>query len=157
VAALEHRLPVRAEKDGAMVLWRDEEHEDLTDAVWVEATAEAEVAGIIADAEHAVVDGIWPGHPQDVEAGKTFRTFYLGSAGMIWGLARLGSSLGVSAVLEDLIAGYREEPEFAPLGHPPSLWMGETGPLLVAAQIGSPAADPGRMLGLIRENRNHET
>jgi hypothetical protein len=39
-----------------MVLWRDEEHEDLSDAVWDEATAEAEVAGIIADAERTVVD-----------------------------------------------------------------------------------------------------
>lgn len=140
-----------------MRLWRDEEHEDLTDAVWDEATAEAALAGVIADAEQAVRDGIWPGHPQDEEPGKTFRTIYLGSAGMIWGLARLGSSFGVQGLLEDLIASYREEPEFGPLAHPPSLWMGETGLLLVAAEVGSPADDPARMLELIRENREHET
>jgi Lanthionine synthetase C-like protein len=140
-----------------MVLWRDEEHEALTDAVWDEATVEAELVGIIADAEQAVLDGIWPGHPQDEEPGETFRTFYLGSAGMIWGLARLGSSFGDPGLLENLIAGYREEPEFASLAHPPSLWMGETGLLLVAAEIGSPAADPGRMLQLIHQNREHET
>ena len=140
-----------------MVLWRDEEHEELTDTVWDRGTAEAEVAAIIADAEQAVLDGIWPGHPQDEEAGKTFRTFYLGSAGMIWGLARLGSSFGAAGLLEDLIAGYRAEPEFAPLAHPPSLWMGETGLLLVAAEVGSSATDLGRLRELVRENREHET
>jgi Lanthionine synthetase C-like protein len=140
-----------------VVLWRDEEHEELTDTVWDRGTAEAEVAAIIADAEQAVLDGIWPGHPQDEEAGKTFRTFYLGSAGMIWGLARLGSSFGAAGLLEDLIAGYRAEPEFAPLAHPPSLWMGETGLLLVAAEVGSSATDPGRLRELVRENREHET
>jgi hypothetical protein len=140
-----------------MVLWRGEEHEDLIDAVWDEATAEVELARIVADAEQAAVDGTWAGHPLDEEPDETFRTFYLGSAGMIWGLARLGSSFGDPGLLEDLIAGYREESEFGPLAHPPSLWMGETGLLLLAAEIGSPAADPERMRQLIRQNREHET
>lgn len=35
--------------------------------------------------------------------------------------------------------------------------MGETGLLLVAAEVGSPAADPGRLRQLIGENAEHET
>lgn len=77
-----------------VLLWREEEHENLTETVWDQATAKEELAAIIADAEQAAVDGIWPGHPQDEDAGERFRTLYLGSAGMIWALARLGSSFG---------------------------------------------------------------
>lgn len=140
-----------------MVLWRDEEHEELADSVWHQGKVEAQLATIIGDAEQAVGDGFWPGHPQDEAGDSTFRTFYLGSAGMIWGLARLGSSFVTPAALEGLIAGYRAEPEFGALAHPPSLWMGETGLLLVAAQVGSAAADPGRLRQLVRANREHET
>ena len=139
-----------------MVLWRGEEHEALADSVWDPGTVEAHLATIVADAEQAVVNGLWPGHPQDEEGDTTFRTFYLGSAGMIWGLARLGSPF-VTSALEDLIAGYREEPEFGALAHPPSLWMGETGLLLVASEVGSAAADPGRLRQLVHANREHET
>jgi hypothetical protein len=41
--------------------------------------------------------------------------------------------------------------------HPPSLWMGETGPLVVAAVVGSRAAGPGRLRDLVLADRRHPT
>jgi hypothetical protein len=139
-------------------LWRTVEHEPLAGARWDDGLVEAEVSAIVADAERAGVDGIWPCHPLDEEdTDSRFRSFYLGSAGMIWGLARLGSSFDGRQVIEDLLADYRRAPDFAPDDHPASLWMGETGLLVTAAEIGSTAADADRLGDLIDANREHGT
>ncbi len=142
-----------------MALWRAEEHEVLSRRSWDEAIARAAVSEIVADAEAAVVDGAWPVHPADDEelALGSLSSLYLGSAGVIWALHRLGSSLDLPSLVAGAIERYRSRPDFGEDAHPPSLWMGETGLLVVAAKVDSAAADMQRLRRLIRENRNHPT
>jgi hypothetical protein len=140
-----------------MLLWRPSEHEELTPAGWSQSRAEAELAAIVADAESAVVDGLWPGHPLDDEEGNRLRTLYIGGAGVIWGLHRLGASIDAPRIIAALIDQYREAPDFGHEARHASLWMGETGLLVVAARAGSPAADEGRLRELVRQNRDHDT
>jgi hypothetical protein len=80
-------------------------------------------------------------------------SLYLGSAGVVWALHRLGSTIDLPAVVERALERYRAEADFGEHAHPPSLWMGEAGLLVVAALVGSAAADPVRLRGLIRQNR----
>ncbi len=140
------------------MLWRPTEHEPLTETAWDESLARAAIDRIVADAEGAVRDGFWPGHPLDeLEPDERFCSLYLGSAGMVWALHRLGSSLDCGAVLSRALEHYRTAPDLGRDAHPPSLWMGETGVLVVAEVVGSPDADRERLRALIRENRVHPT
>ncbi len=140
------------------MLWRVEEHETLTERAWDPSRAEAAVAAIVAHAEAAAGEAGWPGHPHDDAAEPpSIGSLYLGSAGMIWALHELGSSIDAAAMASAAIDRYRASPDFAERAHPPSLWMGETGLLVVAARVGSPAADERRLRELVRENRQHPT
>ena len=76
---------------------------------------------------------------------------------MIWGLWKLGSSFDVRAATASAIERYRAAPDFGSKAHPPSLWMGETGLLVVAAAVGSRAADAERLRDLVRANHEHPT
>ena len=112
----------------------------------------------MADAESAAGGGGWPGHPGDDAAGSTsLGSLYLGSAGMIWALHELGSSVDLGAMVAHALDRYRASPDFADQAHAPSLWLGETGLLVVAARVGSPAADQHRLRKLVHENRQHPT
>jgi hypothetical protein len=82
------------------LLWRSEEHEALTERAWDPTRAESEVAAIVADAEAAADEVGWPGHPDDDAADSPrLRSLYLGSAGMIWALRELGSSIDAPAMV----------------------------------------------------------
>jgi len=130
----------------------------LTERAWDPSRAEAAVAAIVAYAEAAAGEAGWPGHPHDDAAEPpSIGSLYLGSAGMIWALHDLGSSIDAAAMVSAAIDRYRASPDFAERAHPPSLWMGETGLLVVAARVGSPAADERRLRELVRENRQHPT
>jgi hypothetical protein len=141
------------------MLWRESEHEPLTERVWTAGWARAAIQEIVADAETAVsADGEWPFHPcDDPEEGEVWSGLYLGSAGMAWGLWRLGSAFDTAGALAGALERYRVTPEFLPEPHPPSLLCGETGILAAAERVGSPAADPERLRELIRANRSHPT
>jgi hypothetical protein len=141
------------------MLWRSSEHEPLTERPWDAGWAREAIADIVADAEGAAsADGIWPPHPRDdPEEGEVWSGLYLGSAGMVWGLWRLGSRLDGARAVAAALARYRVTPDFARAPHPPSLWLGETGILVVADRVGSPAADRDRLRELIRANRDHPT
>jgi hypothetical protein len=140
------------------VLWRVEDHEPLTERRWAGEAAEAGVAAIVADAEAAVSDGVWPVHPLDDEGdGDAFTTLYLGAAGMLWALHDLGSGLGLAALATRAIERYRASPDFGEAQHPPSWWMGETGLLVLATRVNSPVADVERLRALIQANRDHPT
>ena len=67
-------------------------------------------------------------------------------------LARL-PSYAVAAALER----YRTAPDLDEEAHAPSLLVGETGVLMVADRLGSPAADRDRLSELVRANREHST
>ncbi len=141
-----------------MVLWRVDEHEALTELAWDSSRAEAAVAAIVADAEAAAGDFGWPGHPRDDSAEwPCLTSLYLGSAGMIWALNELESRIDASAMVAGAVDRYRVSPDFGDDAHFPSLWMGETGLLVVAARVGSPAADGRRLRELVHENREHAT
>ena len=141
-----------------MELYRPSEHEPLTEAAWDDSRVRAGVAAIVADAEAALVDGAWPVHPRDGgDLPVPPTTLYLGAAGMVWALHRLGSSLDLGAVVARVRERYVEHPDFAPdLADPRSLLMGESGILLVARVVGSAAADDALLLARIRDNVANE-
>ncbi|HEU5361887.1 MAG TPA: LanC-like protein [Gaiellaceae bacterium] len=107
------------------------------------------VAAIVAEAE-AALDGVtWPSHELDAPVTPQDElTLYLGAAGMIWALRRLGSSLDLDALAADALRRFRalEQPET-----PASLLVGETG-LLVLTR-----ADDDRLRDLVRANERCAT
>jgi hypothetical protein len=140
------------------MLWRPDEHEPLTDQDWDPGTARAAIAEIVADAEAAAEDGVWPNHPLDeVPEQERFCSLYLGAAGMIWGLQRLDSTLDLETAIAAALHRYRTTPATEERDHPPSLLLGETGILVVADKLGAPVADKRRLSELVRANRDHET
>ena len=76
---------------------------------------------------------------------------------MVWGLAKLGASLDAGAVLASALERYRVAPDDRADAHAPSLFMGETGVLVVADKLGAPVADRSRLSELVRANREHPT
>jgi Lanthionine synthetase C-like protein len=88
---------------------------------WDEARARRGIAAIVADAEGAFDGKGWPVHPPDEEVTPNEAvSLYLGAAGVIWALRRLGSGLQVAW------------PEAGPARDNPSLFVGESGMLLVS-------------------------
>jgi hypothetical protein len=140
------------------VLWRADEHEELTDRGWDERVARNAIEAIVSDAEATQSNGLWPGHPLDgLAESEHFHSLYLGSGGMVWALSKLGSSVDASTAAAGALERYRAAPHSEEAVHPASLLMGETGLLVVAATVGSPAADPARLEELVRGNREHPT
>jgi hypothetical protein len=142
------------------MLWRAEQHEELTSRGWDERLARDAIDSIVADAQAAETDGFWPRHPDDdVPEHERICSLYLGSAGMLWALTELGASIDDHAALNAALEQYRTRPDFLGegLAHPPSFWMGETGLLVLAAKLGSTATDRERLRHLVRQNREHPT
>jgi hypothetical protein len=141
------------------MLWRESEHEPLTEGFWTGGWAEEALEDIVADAEAAASpQGEWPSHPRDeIQPGEVWSGLYLGTAGMAWALWKLGSALDAATLVAHALARYRASPDFAQDPHPPSLLCGETGILAAAERVGSPAADRRRLRELIRSNRGHPT
>jgi Lanthionine synthetase C-like protein len=141
------------------MLWRESEHEPLIEGVWTAGWAQEAIQEIVADAEMAAsAAGEWPFHPRDdPEEGDVWSGLYVGSAGMAWGLWKLGSTFDAASALAAALERYRITPDFLPDPHPPSLLCGESGILAAADRVGSPAADPERLRELIRANRSHPT
>jgi len=102
---------------------------------------------IVAEAEAALDAETWPAHPADdpVVPYETF-TLYLGAAGIIWALRRLGSSLDLDALAAEALRGYRETPN---ADEPASLLTGETG-LLVLTR-----SDDDRLAELVAANERN--
>jgi hypothetical protein len=140
------------------VLWRATEHEEVTSQAWDERVARDAGEAILSDAVAAERDGFWPGHPRD-EVGEhdKFCSLYLGAAGMIWALWKLGVPFDCKTAIAMAIERYRASPDLGSDAHPPSLLMGETGLLVVADMMGSPAADRQRLRDLVHQNREHPT
>jgi hypothetical protein len=132
-------------------------HEPLTETPWDPARAEEEIAAIVADAETSLAGAAWPNHPLDDDGDlhDGMATIYLGSAGMIWALHRLGSSLDLAALADDALRRYRDRPDFDDGG--PGVWLGETGIELVARIVGAARADDERLRELVVENERNPT
>ena len=115
---------------------------------WSEDIARAGIAAIVADTESAHTDGAWALHPLDQEPDDppVFGGVYIGTAGVAWGLHRLGSQTDVAALVE---AAFRLGPDFD--GAEASLLCGESGVQLVARAVGA-AYDEARLRELVRQN-----
>jgi hypothetical protein len=72
---------------------------------------------------------------------------------MIWALRTLGSSLDLAPLASQALERYRERPDFEDV---PSLWMGESGLLLVSKVAGG-EFDVDRLRARVRENMRNET
>jgi Lanthionine synthetase C-like protein len=150
-------LPVPS-GDASPLLWRPQEHEAATRRPWHPELVRDEIGSITADTLAFQRDGVWPGHPlDDLNADEFLCSLYLGAAGVIWALWKLDASFDPSAAISAALERYRAAPDFGAEAHRPSLWMGETGLLVVAERIGSPAADRDRLRTLIVDNRAHPT
>jgi hypothetical protein len=133
-------------------------HEPLTESQWDEAVVRRRVDEIVTDAEGALRDGGWPNHPLDDDRPddplpETASCVYLGSAGMVWALHALGSSLDLAALADAALERYRAHPDFGE--NVPGLWVGESGILLVARAVGG-TFDADRLRARIRENVRNE-
>lgn len=139
------------------MLWRESEHEPLTERFWTAGWAQEALEAIVADAEAvAAPEGEWPFHPRDDDDdGEVWSGLYLGAAGIAWGLWKLGSRFDAAAAVAHALNRYREAPDFPEDPHAPSLLCGETGILVAAERVGSPVADRERLRELIHANRSH--
>jgi Lanthionine synthetase C-like protein len=129
-------------------------HEPLTATSWDEEWVRARIAAVVADAEAVLDAGGWPNHPRDDpdELPERATSIYLGAGGMAWALHRLGSTLDLAALIGEVLARYREQPDYE---EAPSLLMGECGLLLVAHVLG--VGDDARLRTRIRENQRNPT
>ena len=129
-------------------------HERLTDTAWSADRACAAIAAVVADTKHAFDDG-WPVHPQDENGlARKPRALYLGGAGVVAALHRLGELDGDWApyLERSLEAG----PDFPDYVSDRSLWVGEVGIRLVLQRIQPSQANLDRLSELIAANAQDE-
>jgi hypothetical protein len=139
------------------VLWHPGSHERLDESPWDAAAARDGIAGIVEEAEAAFDSATtsWPTHPEDVlgEDVGPWTTVYLGAAGVVWALDRLGSGRDWVAAARELPQRYREAPD--PPGAHPSLLYGESGVLLVEELVAG-ETDRDRLAALVAANADAE-
>jgi hypothetical protein len=131
-------------------------HERLTQTAWSVDGARAAVATIVADAERAFDEG-WPVHPLDDDVPDEPlptrpRTLYLGGAGVVAALHRLGSTRDWAPYLH----GSLGQPDLPALDRERSLWAGDVGIRLVLQRISPSAENLERLAELIAANARDE-
>lgn len=139
------------------MLYQPEAHEVLTDEPWTAERVRGAIRAIAADAEAAFDDG-WEAHPLDEDEGR-FRSLYLGGAGVVDALRRLGER-GLVEVRRDYVP-YLERSLGAPEDFPEedgrrSLLVGETGIRLVLQRLAPSAENLDALAGLIAGNARDE-
>jgi hypothetical protein len=145
------------------MLYEPAQFESLTDEPWDPARVEDAISAIVADADAAFdVPALWPAHEWD--AGDTplpLGNLYVGASGVIWALDALRSgghaetSLDLQAAALRTLEAFRAEPDIEPGEthyHPAALFMGETGPLLVALKLAPEAALASDLHALAQTN-----
>jgi Lanthionine synthetase C-like protein len=139
------------------MLYQPDAHEPLTDEPWNAEHVRDAIGAIAADAEASFADG-WTGHPLDDDEAK-FRTIYMGGAGVVDALRRLGER-GLVDGRRDYVP-YLEQSLDAPPDFPEhdprrSLWMGETGIRLVLQRLAPSSENLEALAMLISENARDE-
>jgi hypothetical protein len=115
-----------------------------TVVTWDEARVREDIAAVVRDAEAALDGLVWPAHPLDDEITPADQMgLYVGTAGMIWGLRRLGSSLDLDSLAIGALERY---PADAPDEERLSLFAGLPGLLLLTR------SDDERLRALVRAN-----
>jgi hypothetical protein len=148
-------------------LYEPMEFESLIDVPWEPARVEDAIAEIVFDADAAFdQEALWPAHEWDArEQPLPLQSLYAGAAGVIWSLDTLRrrghaeTSLDLAAAALRTLELKRVTPDFAADEHyhAASLLCGETGPLLVAFQLGSDPALADDLQRLVRENVANRT
>jgi hypothetical protein len=136
------------------VLFSPAAHEELTETTWSAERARAAIRAIVDDAEQAFDDG-WLVHPLDDDVEPTPRkptSLYLGGAGVVAALLRLGSPRDWSGYLERSI----ELPDFPEEDAERSLLAGEVGIRLVLQRVAPSAQNFDRLAELIAANARDE-
>jgi hypothetical protein len=137
-------------------------HERLESIPWDEERARSAIARIAADAEDRFDPvQLWPAHPLDGAGprGGPHSALYLGAAGVLWALDFMRRADAVSPRLDLAQAiravhlAYLAAPDSGSVG--PSLFLGETGVLLVAFRISASATWADRLEQLIAQNRGN--
>jgi hypothetical protein len=150
-------------------LYHHPSHEPLAGGEWSEEAARGAIAEIVEDAEQAFdPDGLWPAHPLD-EDGDPLppqTAVYMGASGVIWALDALERA-GVATLTRqwaDIAAGLPERytakpdlPEWSGGGGVPSLFVGETGILLVAHRLSPAPWQVERLAECVRANARNPT
>jgi hypothetical protein len=123
---------------------------------WDEVRARRGIAAIVGDAEASSVDGAWPIHALDAEPDDPpqFNGVYLGTAGMVWALHRLGSGLDHAALVDAALVRFRSVPDER--GAERGLLLGETGMQVVAQRLGG-TYDADRLRALVTANERNPT
>jgi hypothetical protein len=135
------------------LLYSPAAHEPLTQTPWDAAGARDAIAAIVADAEQAFDDG-WSVHPLDEDEWTPAKphTLYLGGAGVVAALHRLGSEPNWVPYLERAV----EEPDFPDEDSERSLWGGEVGVRLVLQRLAPSRENRERLEQLIAANAEDE-
>ena len=141
--------------------------EPLIDEPWDAARVEKAIAAIVADADAAFdPDELWPAHEwEGWEEPLPLKTLYVGAAGAVWALDALRrnghaeTSLDLAAAAVRTVELKRVAPDFTEDEHyrPGSLFVGETGPLLVAYRLAPEPAFADDLHALVRANVAHPT
>jgi Lanthionine synthetase C-like protein len=139
------------------VLFDPAAHERVTDEAWDAERVRAAIREIAREAEAAFDDG-WVGHPLDEDDAR-FRTVYMGGAGVVDALRRLGER-GLIEVGRDYVP-YVERSLEAPPDFPDddpqrSYMMGETGIRLVLQRLAPSAENRKAIARLIAANARDE-
>ena len=149
------------------MLYDPAQFEPLTREPWKPARIADAIATIVADADAAFDPAaLWPAHEWDGwEEPLPLKSLYAGAAGVIWALEALRrrghaeSSLDLAAAALRTLELKRAEPDFTADEHyhPAALLAGETGPLLVAFQLGPTPALADDLHELVRANVSNPT
>jgi hypothetical protein len=128
------------------MLYERAQFEPLTDEPWDPDRVRNAVATIASDTAAAFDPAtLWPAHDWDAgHAPLPLKSLYVGASGVIWALDELrrrghaDTSLDLSAAALRTLESFRAEPDIEPGEthyHRASLFLGETGPLLVAYKV----------------------
>jgi len=142
------------------MLFSPEAHEVLRAEPWKVERVRAAISAVAADAEEAFDDG-WPVDPDDLLEGEDpaarFRTVYVGGAGVVDALLRLGRR-GFVELRRDyvpyLVRSVEAAPDFPDENSERSLWMGEAGIRLVLQRVEPSKGNLDRLSELIASNRD---
>jgi hypothetical protein len=148
------------------VLFDPPSHERLTETPWDEVAVRTSIQAIVADAEAAFDEqALWPAHPldEDGEPLPPLASLYLGASGVVWALHELERAGLVDLtrswepVAVALCDRYLADPDYDVDGPVPSLWMGESGILLVAHTLAPAAWQEERLLAAVTANAQNPT
>ena len=132
----------------ARSLYDPNEHGALAGAIWDEQRVRPTVDEIVERTRDGFVpDRFWPRHQLDEygSAAVADKTFWIGAAGVLWAIDRLGAGLGEAGLYE----AYLTDPEFP---GSTGLMMGETGVALVSWKLAPNARTEERLFALVEGN-----